>query len=92
MRRPRPGRALTAAGDAGHEGASPPSRRPASSAGFCRKSDFGTSYVRKNMHRKVQVYRCRRKECGRRFTHDDVVGMPDADFDLLSGVMGVRHQ
>ena len=25
-------------------------------------------------------------------SHADIVGMPDADFDLLSDVMGVRHQ
>lgn len=38
---------------------------------FCRKSDFGKPYMRKNKHGKVQVYRCHRKKCGRRFTHDD---------------------
>ena len=38
---------------------------------FCRKEEFGTSYVRKNKHGEVQVYRCHNKKCGKRFTHDD---------------------
>ena len=49
----------------------PAIKTPAIKCRFCRKSDFGKSYVRKNKHSDVQVYRCHRKECGRRFTHDD---------------------
>ena len=38
---------------------------------FCRSKKFGTSFVRKNEHCNVQVYRCHNPKCGRRFSPDD---------------------
>ena len=49
----------------------PSIKTPGIKCRFCRTTDFSNSYVRKNKHSKVKVYRCRSSECGRRFSHDD---------------------